>query len=280
MAEMNKLYPQLADRTGYAYWIFQCDPNNEYDKTGKSIEKGSKNHWMEYDNYETHDSFGRGFPVSEYKKEIVASYGQAIYEEALKSGKTLTYEEGTRHKIFSKDERVGRSSVNCTPREQIYAYDNLDFDLTMTFEYEPETPPDIPPPVKGEACVPYEKVIAGGGESLGATRTWEKVECKEVDGATDGLTEGDIAMWMYKPSSESITQLKVKNDLRRSPKRKHFAEKEELEKWTTTGTGIEPRVKTAPSTYTGVGADPLKGRPVELSDRYLDPTQLRHYSNN
>lgn len=256
-------YGQPEDRTGYSYGIYWCNPDKEYDKDGITEKKGSGNHWNTYVQRNTEDSQGRKYNVVDYKDEIVSKYGEAIYKKAVESGKQLEYEDGSRHVIYSKDTRKSP----CKLGDEAWWYDNLDFNLTMTFEYDEEEPPPLEPIEPGEVCKEYEKVISGGSAVLGATRTWEKVECKEVDGATDGITEGDIALWLYK-SGDSLSQMKAKNDLHKGNV-KHFEEKPELEKWSTTGNGISPRVKTAPSTYTGLNADRLKNQPVEFRHEYV-----------
>ncbi|QNK89079.1 hypothetical protein H7992_04965 [Sporosarcina sp. resist] len=145
----NSLKSMIANdpdnRTGWSGFISVCNNSLSVGTDGKPIldpETGKPiSPWEEKDRGNTDDS-GRDkiYNVSDYQKEIVAKYGPEVYEKALKSGKSLGYETGTKTEIYSKNHHP----LPCTDGQEGFYYNNFDFNLTMTFEVKMEEPV-IPP---------------------------------------------------------------------------------------------------------------------------------------
>lgn len=96
--------------------------------------------------------------VSEYRSEIVGKYGNDMYEAALASGQSLVYEPGSK---TNDPTGVERKWYPCRDGERGGYYNNVDFDLMLTFTIEEDgeiTPDPDPDPECGpdEDCEPEE----------------------------------------------------------------------------------------------------------------------------
>lgn len=259
-------------RTGWSAAIFECNINQHFDEMGQPVKKEviTNNHWGQLDRHSTDDS-GRdkNYDVADYEAEIVKNYGRDIYEQALKSGESLQYEDGSKRVIYADDTR---KDTPCNPKDsttngnQAFFYNNLEFKLQM--EFTPEAPDEIPPTplVPGDPCVPSHEESSNGSH-LGATKNLQKVMCAKLKGSTEHIVDGEIAWWLYKPSDQSVSMAKAKNGLQLGAV-KHFEEKPNSRKWWTRGNGIFPAMKTEPSTYENVYADGLKGNSISYEFEY------------
>ncbi|WP_338657305.1 DUF5704 domain-containing protein (plasmid) [Sporosarcina psychrophila] len=118
----------MPGRTGWSAYELICDDKGVWNKGRVTV---------------TSDS-GRDkhYSVSEYRSEIVSAYGQDMYDAALASGKKLQYQAGSK----SEDPTgVERKWYPCNNLEKGGYYNNLDFNLTLTFtigEVKPDCDPD------------------------------------------------------------------------------------------------------------------------------------------
>lgn len=263
-SEIAALDPQVDGRTGYSFATFICDTKNEYNAMGNAREAGSGNHWRETLRFNTEDSHGKMFDVSLYKQEIIYKYDQKTYDLALKSGKQLSFQEGSKRVIYSKDTR--NENLPCTDGMEAYFYNNLEFYVTLEFEDVPEEE-EIPPPVQGRACVPSKTVVSTSTGTLSKTQTWRIIECTTLSGSTPGKTDGEVKWRLYKPNTTANSAAKVENQLKKGVV-KHFEERPGSELWTTTAPGVTPAVKTGPSIYENVNADGIKGVSVKYRHEY------------
>lgn len=110
-------------RTGWSAYDLICDEKGVWNKDIVTV---------------TSDS-GRDkkYSVSEYRSEIVAQFGQDMYDAALASGKDLVYQTGSK---TESPTGVERKWYPCNEGERGGYYNNTDFKLTLTFTLDEEKP--------------------------------------------------------------------------------------------------------------------------------------------
>lgn len=274
----NLLTNKPANRTGWSAAIFWCDYGTHYDEMGHASNEKTGIYWAESIRDNTSDS-GKDkiYSVSDYREEIMDRYGEEIYAEALKSGQNLQYQEGTSRVIYGKDIR---NSVPCNKdsgKTEAYFYNNLDFELTMTFDIEKSTPvkpPTVPKP-EGSACSSH------GWEDFSVSelsKVQEMIKCPSV--GVDPKAEGFVDWKLYKPNPTGISAVEVKNKIEKhrdnteivDGKERHVI-KDGTMMWHTRAPGIPAsKVKhvstSPPSAISPIMADILKNSSVNYDFEY------------
>lgn len=176
----------VSGRTGWSAYDLLCVVD---------VENGGTKWEKDQVVYTSDSGRDKHYAVADYESEIVAKYGREVYEAALASGKSLQYQEGSKTESPTGKEWKW---FPCQVGERGGYYNDLDFDLTLTFKVDEEEETDPSEPGTPGGSCSLQIVPEGFGGSMNGSSTTPTVS------GSISSDSGEFDVTQGIPSSEYV----------------------------------------------------------------------------